>query len=286
MKKILAFILAAAMALSMVGCSSDSDSGNGGTAKTALDKVLESGKITCAISPDFAPSEFKNPNTGEVLGSDIFVANYIADYLTEKYGKAIKLEIQEMDFKSCQAAVSTGTVDFSLNGYAATDERRENYYISAYYGFTDDEGYHGFLMAADKAGDFNTAESFSGKTLAVQLASLQYNLASAQLPADVKYEYVTTVTNGAMLLTTGQVDGLVIPSETAELLMKNYEGLAMAGFKLEYESEGSVALINLNNPELGRAIDEALTDMNAKVDFDEIRQQYTDIAAELGVSNE
>ena len=283
MKKIFAMILAAVMVLSMAACS-----GSNSTAEqTALDKIIEKGEITVAISPDFAPSEFKDPNTGEVLGSDVYVANYVAVYLSKKYNKEIKLVIEEMDFKSCQAAVSTGSVDFSVNAYAATDERKENYIVSSHYGMTDDENsYQGFLVFEEDAAKLSTPESFSGKTIAVQLASLQYNLVTAQLPEDIKIEYITTVTQGALMLANHTVDALRTPSETGALLMQNYDGLAMAEFHLDYSSEGSVALINLNNPELAEAISEAIDDMVANTNWPEIRQHYTDIAAELGVTND
>ncbi len=283
MKKIFTMILAAVMVLSMAACSGS----NSTTEQTALDKIIEKGEITVAISPDFAPSEFKDPNTGEVLGSDVYVANYVAEYLSKKYNKEIKLVIEEMDFKSCQAAVSTGSVDFSVNAYAATDERKENYIVSSHYGMTNDENsYQGFLVFEEDAAKFSTPESFSGKTIAVQLASLQYNLVTAQLPEDIKIEYITTVTQGALMLANHTVDALRTPSETGALLMQNYDGLAMAEFHLDYSSEGSVALINLNNPELAEAISEAIDDMVANTNWPEIRQHYTDIAAELGVTND
>ena len=108
MKKIIAFLLTALMATSMVACGSKQ------TVDTSLDDVINKGEITVAISPDFAPNEFKDPNTGEIMGSDIYIAQYVADYLSKKYDKEINLKIEEMDFKTCQAAVQAGSVDFHL----------------------------------------------------------------------------------------------------------------------------------------------------------------------------
>ena len=122
MKKLFAFILVFAMALSMTACGGGEE-----TEKSTIDKILDQGYITVAISPDFAPSEFKDPATGEVMGTDVEFAKFVADYIGKKYGKTVELKIEEMDFKSCQAAVATNAVHFSMNGYAATDERRENY---------------------------------------------------------------------------------------------------------------------------------------------------------------
>ena len=120
MKKILALALAAVMALSMVACG-------GGEEKSTIDTILDQGYITMATSPDFAPSEFKDPVTGEIMGTDIEYGKYVAQYISDKYGKPVELKIKEMDFTSCQAAVSTNSVNFSLSGYAETAERAENF---------------------------------------------------------------------------------------------------------------------------------------------------------------
>lgn len=287
MKKIIAFLLTALMATSMVACGSKQ------TVDTSLDDVINKGEITVAISPDFAPNEFKDPNTGEIMGSDIYIAQYVADYLSKKYDKEINLKIEEMDFKTCQAAVQAGSVDFSLNGYSATDDRKANFYITGFYGKTEtsDASYQGFLINEKDLDKFTTAESFDGAKIAVQLSSLQDNLISAQLPngdtvpGSIEKEYVTKITDGALYLADGRVDALATTSETGELLMQNYTGLVMAPFKLDYSSEGTVALVNKKHIALGDAISEAIDDMVANVDWEQIRQEYTDKAAELGVNN-
>ena len=288
MKKIYAFVLAILAAISMSACSSKEPAQD-----TSLDDVLSKGEITVAISPDFAPSEFKDPNTGEILGSDVYVAQYVADYLSKKYDKEVNLKIEEMDFKTCQAAVQAGTVDFSVNGFSATEDRKENFYTTSHYGKTrsSSTSYQGLLINEKDVDKFTTAESFDGAKIAVQLSSLQDNLISAQLPngdtvpGSIEKEYVTTITQGALYLADGKVDALATTSETGELLMQNYTGLVMAPFKLDYSSEGTVALVNKKHIALGDAISEAIDDMVANVDWEQIRQEYTDKAAELGVNN-
>lgn len=288
MKKISAFVLTILAAISMSACSSKAPAGD-----TSLDDVLSKGEITVAISPDFAPSEFKDPNTGEILGSDVYVAQYVADYLSKKYDKEVNLKIEEMDFKTCQAAVQAGSVDFSVNGFSATEDRKENFYTTSHYGKTQSSStsYQGLLINEKDVDKFTTAESFDGAKIAVQLSSLQDNLISAQLPngdtvpGSIEKEYVTTITQGALYLADGKVDALATTSETGELLMQNYTGLVMAPFKLDYSSEGTVALVNKKHIALGDAISEAIDDMVANVDWAQIRQEYTDKAAELGVNN-
>lgn len=283
MKKLLSFILCAVLAISATACSSKTRENK----DPSFDNVLNAGKITVAISPDFAPSEFKNPETGEVLGSDVFVANYIADYLSEKHGKTIELVIEEMEFKSCIAAVQSGSVDFSVNGYAATEERKRNFICTSPYGMTesDSDSYQGLLIKESDYDNYHSAEDFSGKKIAVQNTSLQYNLVSEQLPQDIEVEFIGNVNMGANMLAEGKVDALATTSETAKILCLNFEGLKMADFKFDYTSTGTVALVNLENEALAAEISEAIEDMVANVNWEEVRAKYTDLANELGVKN-
>ena len=280
MKKLFAFILVFAMALSMTACGGGEE-----TEKSTIDKILDQGYITVAISPDFAPSEFKDPTTGEVMGTDVEFAKFVADYIGKKYGKTVELKIEEMDFKSCQAAVATNAVHFSMNGYAATDERRENYICAGPYAILgeDDTSYHGALVK--KGLEIKTAEDFKGLKIACQQASLQYNLAMAQLPLDEMpdVEFITTLSMGAMMVTTGKVDAVIMTSGSARPFVAQDDSLELAEFKFEYESDGTHALVNINEPELGALVQEALEAANNELDYDALHQQMTDKALSMGV---
>ncbi len=280
MKKLLALVLAMVMALSMVACGGEEE-----TSKTTVEKILDKGYITVAISPDFAPSEFKDPITGEVMGTDVEYAKYVANYISEKYGKTVELKIEEMDFKSCQAAVAAGAVDFSVNGYAATEERKANYICAGPYAVisAEEDTYHGALVK--KGLKLETPEDFKGLKIGAQQASLQYNLAVEQLPIDEmqEIELVTNLNMGAMMVATDKIDALITDSGAAELLMSNNADLEMAAFKFEYSSEGNVALVNIDEAELGALITEALTQSNNDIDYDTIRQEMADKAISMGV---
>ena len=280
MKKLLALALAVIMSISMVACG-----GGAEEEKSTIDQILELGYITCAISPDFAPSEFKDPNTGEVMGTDVVFAQYIADYISQKYGKTVELKIKEMDFSACQAAVATNSVNFSLNGYADTDERKQNYILPGPYAILkmEDDSYHGALVK--KGLELKTADDFKGLQIACQQASLQYNLAMAQLPVDEMPEikFIDNLTTGAMMVATGKVDAVIMTNGSAAPLIANSDELEMAEFQFVYESDGTHALVNIDEVELGELIDEALAAANAELDYDAIYKEMTDKALSLGL---
>ncbi len=280
MKKLLALVLAVVMAISMVACG-----GGDEEPKSAIDKILEQGYITVAISPDFAPSEFKAPVSGEVMGIDVEYAKYVAKYISDKYGVPVELKIEEMDFKSCQAAVATNSVNFSVNGYAKTDERAANYNCVGPYAVfgTDDDSYHGALVK--KGLKLETAEDFKGLKIGCQQASLQYNLAVAQLPVDEmqEIEYITNLKMGATMVATGKIDALITASGAGELLMVNNADLEMAGFHFEYSSEGNYGLVNINETELAELVTEALLEADQVLNYDDIKNDMTNKARAMGL---
>ena len=86
MKKLISIILALVLLFSLASAAS---------AETKLEKILAEGKIIFGTSPDFAPSEFIDPNKEgdeKYVGADVELAKYIA----EKLG--VELVIQPMDF--------------------------------------------------------------------------------------------------------------------------------------------------------------------------------------------
>ena len=280
MKKLLALVLAMAMAISMVACG-----GGAEEEKSTIDKILEQGFITMATSPDFAPSEFKDPITGEIMGTDIEYGKYVAQYISDKYGVPVELKIKEMDFSSCQAAVSTNSVHFSLSGYAETPERAANYHCVGPYATisSDEDTYHGALVK--KGLKIETAEDFNGLKIGAQQASLQYNLATEQLDVDALEEivFVTDLNMGATMVATGKIDALITDSGAGDLLVHNNGELEMAAFKFEYESEGNCGLVNIDEVELAALIEEALLAADKELDYDTLRNDMTAKAKDLGV---
>ena len=254
MKKLLALVLALAMAMSMVACGGSDEE------KSTIEKIKEQGFITMATSPDFAPSEFKDPISGEIMGTDIIYGEYVAKYLSDKLGTPIELKIKEMDFSSCQAAVSTNSVNFSLSGYAETPERAQNYNCVGPYATisSDEDTYHGALVK--KGLVIEKAEDFAGLKVGVQPASLQYNLLQDQLDVDSLAEvmFIDNLSTAAQMVATGKIDALITDSGVGDLQVKNNSELEMAGFKFEYFSEGNCGLVNIDETELAQLIEEAL----------------------------
>ena len=82
MKKIIKLGMVALTALTMAGCSSESED-----VKT----------ITVGISPDYAPYESENKK-GDIVGFDPDMMKCFEEYLSDEEGVTYKLEMKKMDF--------------------------------------------------------------------------------------------------------------------------------------------------------------------------------------------
>ena len=246
--------------------------------KGHLGKVLAAGKITMGTSPDFAPWEFKDVSSGttEYVGADVELAKYIA----EKLG--VELEIKPMEFSAIQQAVTSGNIDMGISGFAYTDERAEAMGLSERYNVNTKKG-QGLLVKKELASQYNTAESFAGKKVATQNATLQNKLATEQLPSDVQIQLVTNITDGVMMLTTGKVDALAVSGDNGESLAKTYDDIAMADFMFDYSSEGNVIAVKKGDDDLLNAINEVIVEVNEKGLYEQWREEAVALADKLGI---
>lgn len=250
-------------------------------AENKLEKIKASGKIVMATSPDFAPSEFIDPSkTGQdaIVGADIDLAKYIA----EKLG--VTLVIETMDFAAVQAAVTQGKVDMGISGMAYTETRAEAMELSAFYNYETDKG-QGLLVLKDTADQYTKAEDFAGKKVAVQNASLQYNLLTTQLP-DAVVELVTVVSDGVMLLINGKVDAVGVAVENGEGFVKNYDSLVFSDFYYDFKNDGNVMAVTKGETELIEAINEIIAEVNELGLYRQWLDAAIELSQSLGIQND
>ena len=270
MKKLFCAALAAAMLMAtMSGC---------GSSQNRLEKILESGKLVLATSPDFAPLEFEDLSSGEAqyVGSDIELAKYIA----EKLG--VELEISAMDFSAVQAAIPSGQADIAISGFAKTEERAQNMELSTPFNITEDGG-QTVLVAKGEGANYTTADDFSGLQIGAQNGSLQYNLVSSQLPEDVEIVPVGSLNDGVLMLETGKIDALASDLSNAELLLESHDGIETTDFMFEYSSEGNVAAVKKGETELIEAVNEIIEEVNELGLYQQWKDEATELAKSLGL---
>lgn len=249
LKKFVCLLLAVLTVFALCACGSSGD-------KSALQEIKDSGVLTVALSPDFAPMEFVDSSkTGQeqYVGFDVMLAQFIADEL------GVKLEIQAMSFDACQTAVSTGSVPMSISGFSWTEERAENFELSDYYYAGENETEQVLLIRKADADKYKTAEDFDGVDVGAQNASLQMMMVTEQLP-NAKAYTIGDIGVGVLELQSGNIEALAVAAGNAEMIVDSNPDLMVCEweFDVKAEYEANVVLIAKGETELLEAVNAAL----------------------------
>ena len=256
MKKIIALALATLMVLGMfAGCGASGADGL---------KTVAPGKLTVAISPDFAPMEFVDPTKD---GQDMYVGFDVtlAKTVAEKLG--LELVIMPMSFDACQTAVYAGTVDMSISGYSWTEERAENYNISNYYHAGDNEDEQILITLAANGDKFATVEGLAGAKIGAQNASLQQSLTEAQL-ADNELILFTDLGTAVLQLKNGDFDCIAVADGNGEAIIAANPEIAKSGFSFVVDEKytGNVILLQKGADDLTAKVNEILAETESQWD--------------------
>ena len=153
MKKWLAILLAATMALALAACGGK-DAGESDTAY-----VKEKGTLVVGMT-DFAPMDYKDEN-GQWIGFDADMAKAFAESL------GVKAEFIEINWDSKAMELETQAIDVVWNGMTLTDEVKGLLATSEPYC----KNAQVVVLAADQASQYMTADSISGLSFAVENGS-------------------------------------------------------------------------------------------------------------------
>lgn len=142
-KKIIAFLLFAVLAVTLVGCGKQDKTPNDTVSKT---------KYIIAMDTTFAPFEMEDAN-GKRVGIDIELLNAIAE------DQNIELELNAIGFDGALAAVQTGQADAIMAGCSITEKRKE------VMDFSDPYFDSGVVMGVAKDSDVKSYADLKGKVV-------------------------------------------------------------------------------------------------------------------------
>lgn len=250
MKKFLALLMAAALALSVTAC--------GGKDDGADDNVLKVG-MECAYAPfNYTQTDDSN-NAAEIDGGgwaggyDVQVAQKIADAM----GK--KLLIEKMEWDGLIPALTSGKIDLIIAGMSPTEERRASIDFSEVYYVSD------LVMVVRKDGAYAQAaslEEFSGAKVTGQLNTFHYTVID-QIAGVEKQTAMEDFPTMIVALQSGKIDGYVSERPGAMSAQLSNPDLTYVvfdegkGFDYSVE-EGSIAVGLKKGSELADKVNEAL----------------------------
>ena len=225
MKKFLTMTLACAMTLSLAACgpkSSASTSGSSAgtsassasgsqTAASDVDYVKEKGTLIVGIT-DFAPMDYKEEGSDEWIGFDADMAKAFAESL------GVEVEFLEINWDNKVLELENKGIDAVWNGMTLTDD------VKALMATSDPYCLNGqvVVLSADVADQYQTAESLSGLSFAVENGSAGMEQAEA---AGLGYVAMDTQAKALMEVASGTSDAAII-----DLLM----AVAMVGEGTSY----------------------------------------------------
>lgn len=253
-KKILAFLLAAAMMVPMAAC--------GSKAKTPED-IQNAGKLVMATNAEFEPFEFKDGD--EVVGIDIEISQKIA----EKLG--VELEVSDIAFDTLITALQSGKADIVAAGMTADEDRKKNVDFSDPY-FNASQA---IIVANDS--DIVSRTDLNGKTVGVQLGTTGDKYCTNEDGEnDITVAEVKRYSKGMEAvsdLIAGRIDAVVIDNFPAEKLVeKNSDKVKKLDEALTSE-EYAIAMPK-GSTELQKAVNEVLKEMQDSGEMDEIVGKY------------
>ena len=243
LKKLLfgALALTSIVALAACGSSSNND---------AQSKIEKSGKLVVAVSPVYAPFEFKALVNGKdtVVGADIELAQAIADEL------GVKLELSQMSFNNVLSSVQSGKADMAISGLSKTKAREKNFDFSdAYY-----ETENAVLVKSSDVNKYTSVDSLAGKKVAVQKGTIEEGLVKDQMS---KSNLVSLTAMGEAIteLKSDQVQAVDLEKPVAEGYLAQNSDLTLANFTLKTgDGDAKAVAMKKNSGKLKKTVNKVI----------------------------
>lgn len=251
MKKLFLFIMLSVLIGGLLSaCGTAEQSGQ--ASETSEEKKV----LIMGTSADYPPFEYVDTAKGEeIIGFDIDLANALA----EKLG--YEIQIKDIDFSGLIPALEAGQVDLVLSGMTPTEERKKNVDFSDIY-YTAKH-----MIVSNKDSGINTIEDLEGKTVGVQLASIQEGKANELAEKmELKVENRNRIPELIQEIKTGRFDAIIIEDTVANGYFKKNPDLG--GFTIEDAEEAGSAIAFPKESKLTADFNKALNEMieNGEVD--------------------
>jgi polar amino acid transport system substrate-binding protein len=213
MKKMVSFCMSLTMALCMMsGFTSLADD------QTALDRILERGKLIVATDAAWPPFEYMEGEN--VVGADLEIAADIADSL------GVELEIVNVAFDSLSMYLDNGEADLAIAAITVTEEREETMEFSEPY--CDSRQY---IVVKEDDDTVESIDDLAGYIIGVHLGTTGDFLASDEVNMGVlagtgaSVQQYKDLTIASMGLNAGDVQAIICDELLAKNLCTVNEGL-------------------------------------------------------------
>lgn len=226
-----------------------------------LQHVKEAGVINVGLEGTYPPFSYVD-DSGKLTGFEVELAEALAKQL------GVKAKVQPTKWDGILAALESKRLDVVINQVTISDERKKKYDFSVPYTVSG-------IQALTRKADANTIAKpadLSGKKVGVGLGTNYEQWVKANVPgADVRtYEDDPTKFQDLM---NKRIDAILVDRLAAlDTVKKTGDRLAVAGEAFSRQASG-IAL-RKGEPEMLKAIDEALADMRKDGSLAKLSQKW------------
>lgn len=200
MKKGLSLFLTMILLVGILAACGTGNKDNG--AGSSKDKKV----LIMGTSADYPPFEYvKTKNSDDIIGFDVDLAKALAGKL------GYKVQVKDIDFSGLVQSLKSGQVDFVLAGMTPTEKRKKNVDFSDIY-YTAQH-----MIVSKKDSGINTLDDLKGKTVGVQLGSIQEGKAKdINKKVPIKIENRNRIPDIIQEIKAGRFDAAIIEDTVAK----------------------------------------------------------------------
>ena len=241
---------------------------------TSCGNSSHEGKLIVGFSPDYAPYEFVDlTKTGDdqYVGADIELAKFIANEL------GLELVLEPSGFNQCLINLQAGKIDLAISGFTYKEDRAKTFEMSTVY-YDDGEGDQVVVTTKANLSKYASLSAINanGVIVGAQAGSVQYDLASTQLPNATVEQHVN-ISDMITYLEAGKLHAVAMSQTAAEALISTNSNIVIVDGKFEIEDSGLYVLGKKGNTELMAKVNEAIN----KVQSQNLYQTWMVQASEL-----
>jgi len=236
-----------------------------------LDQVKQRGTLRIGLEGTFPPFDSKTPS-GELVGFDVDIAKAVAAKL------GVKPEFVTTEWSGIIAGLQAGKFDVIVNQVGITDARKQVLDFSPGYTFSAAQ----LIQRKDDTRQFKSLDDLKGKKLGVGLGTNYMDMAKSVPGIDVKTypvapEYLAD-------LAAGRLDAALNDRLMLAYLLKT-SPLPLRTGSLVGTATPSGIPFKKGNPKFAKAIDDAMTQLEADGTFAKISDKWFGIDVTKPIAN-
>ncbi|MEW9586089.1 cystine ABC transporter substrate-binding protein [Paraburkholderia sp. DGU8] len=229
-------------------------------AEDLLDQVKQRGTLRIGLEGTFPPFDSKSPS-GELVGYDVDIAKAVAAKL------GVKPEFITTEWSGIIAGLQAGKFDVIVNQVGITDARKKVLDFSPPYTYSAAQ----LIQRKDDSRQFESLEDLKGKKLGVGLGTNYMDMAKSVPGIDVKTypgapEYLRD-------LAAGRLDAALNDRLMLAYLLKNSQLPLRTGATVGPGNPSGIPF-RKGNPKFAKAIDDAMTQLEADGTFTKISEKW------------